>query len=289
MAEPKGLDYAWYSGSSYPSPSCLKNAGVTFIMRYLSHDASKDLTSTELKAMNDAGIKVGVVWETTADRMLGGYSAGVSDGQSAKSAADALGMAGIPIYFACDWDASESQQAAINSYLDGAASVVGRDRTGIYAGYWPLKRSLDAGKAKWGWQTYAWSGGNKDDRRNLYQYQNGVTVCSQSSDWNEQHTSDAGLWPRGATPIPPKPPASKAPPMHVDYFGISHNPTCGDVRTWQNQMIHRGWYLGTMGADGIYGNNCRTVCISFQTEKGLTVDGLVGPQTWKATWDAPIT
>jgi peptidoglycan hydrolase-like protein with peptidoglycan-binding domain len=270
-------------------------------MRYLSHDASKDLTASELKAMNNAGIKVGLVWETTADRMLGGYSAGNSDGASAKSAADALGMAGIPIYFACDWDASESQQAAINSYLDGAAAVVGRDRTGIYGGYWPLKRALDAGKAKWAWQTYAWSGGNKDDRRNLYQYHNGVTVCGQSSDWNEQHQSDAGLWPRGTAPPQPKPPATAPafPYPSTDYLGTTRSdPHCHsgyyavdqpNVKKWQQQMIARGWYLGSMGADGIYGNNSQTVCISFQTEKGLTVDGLVGPQTWKATWEAPVT
>ena len=59
-----------------------------------------------------------------------------------------------------------------------------------------------------------------------------------------------------------------------------------DVRQWQQQMANRGWRLGV---DGIYGNESKNICTSFQREKGLAVDGMVGPQTWAASWNAPVT
>jgi peptidoglycan hydrolase-like protein with peptidoglycan-binding domain len=78
----------------------------------------------------------------------------------------------------------------------------------------------------------------------------------------------------------------KAPPLHVDYFGQSHNRTCGDVQVWQAQMSGRGW---SIDVDGEFGPQSEDVCRSFQSEKGLDSDGLVGSQTWNATWSAPIT
>lgn len=85
------------------------------------------------------------------------------------------------------------------------------------------------------------------------------------------------------------PPATgSAPPLHVDYFGpaYGHNSACGDVRTWQQQMSNRGW---SIAVDGQYGPASEHACRSFQSEKGLGVDGMVGPQTWQATWSAPVT
>ncbi len=58
------------------------------------------------------------------------------------------------------------------------------------------------------------------------------------------------------------------------------------ARTWQEQMVRRGWSLGV---DGAFGPQSRRVCLAFQQEKGLTVDGVVGPRTWRAAWRAPIT
>lgn len=109
------------------------------------------------------------------------------------------------------------------------------------------------------------------------------------------------------TPTPPKPapsppPAGKAPPFPYpssDYLGQpSSDPHCHsgyyggvdntNVKTWQTQMLARGWSgIGT--ADGMFGPNSSNVARQFQQEKGLSVDGLVGPQTWAASWTAPVT
>lgn len=62
--------------------------------------------------------------------------------------------------------------------------------------------------------------------------------------------------------------------------------TGDDVRVWQRQMRARGW---SIAVDGVYGPASEVVCRAFQTEKGLAVDGIVGPDTWRAAWEAPIT
>ncbi|PRX97869.1 peptidoglycan-binding protein [Allonocardiopsis opalescens] len=58
------------------------------------------------------------------------------------------------------------------------------------------------------------------------------------------------------------------------------------ARTWQRRMRDRGW---TIVADGRYGPDSERVCRAFQAEKGLAVDGVVGPETWRAAWTAPVT
>jgi peptidoglycan hydrolase-like protein with peptidoglycan-binding domain len=51
-------------------------------------------------------------------------------------------------------------------------------------------------------------------------------------------------------------------------------------------MASRGW---TLAVDGGYGNQSEGVCRAFQGEKGLAIDGQVGPITWQASWTAPIS
>jgi peptidoglycan hydrolase-like protein with peptidoglycan-binding domain len=100
-------------------------------------------------------------------------------------------------------------------------------------------------------------------------------------------------------PSPPKPggPAPAFPYQDTDYLGQpSNDPHCHsgfyggvdqqNVQTWQAQMSGRGWMITV---DGMYGPQSSSVARNFQQEKGLGVDGLVGPQTWGASWTEPIT
>ncbi|TDC58379.1 DUF1906 domain-containing protein [Actinomadura sp. KC345] len=193
-----GVDYSW----GRPGVAALKRAGVKFACRYLSHDTTgKNLTRAEADALSDAGIWVVVVWQNTKDGPLGGRSAGEADARDAARQAVACGMPdGRPIYFAADWDASPGQQDAINAYLDGAASVLGRDRVGLYAGHGPMKRAFDAGKMAYGWQTYAWSGGRWDSRAQLRQYLNEQTINGAAVDYNRAVADDYGQWRVGVSP-----------------------------------------------------------------------------------------
>ena len=57
-----------------------------------------------------------------------------------------------------------------------------------------------------------------------------------------------------------------------------------DVKTVQNKLNSLGYNCGT--ADGYYGNATKSDVISFQSAKGLTADGEVGPATWNALFNS---
>jgi peptidoglycan hydrolase-like protein with peptidoglycan-binding domain len=177
----------------------------------------------------------------------------------------------------------------------------------------PLTSAQEAMLARlytWGNQTYGWP--------NALSESPGVKGFGWhgmgGGDWGG-HTGCPGdlRYPRrdpilsvafGSTPAPPAPtppaPSGTTPPFpygSADYLGQpSSDPHCHsgyyggvdqtNVATWQAQMAIRGW---SIVADGMYGPSSENVCRQFQSEKGLGVDGLVGPQTWAASWTAPVT
>ncbi|MFD9947196.1 peptidoglycan-binding protein [Nonomuraea sp. NPDC059023] len=74
-------------------------------------------------------------------------------------------------------------------------------------------------------------------------------------------------------------------------YGIGHRTGTAKadkdaIRRLQAKLADRGWAIT---ADGVFGPITRQVVRAFQDEKGLAVDGLVGPRTWAAIWDAPVT
>jgi lysozyme len=57
------------------------------------------------------------------------------------------------------------------------------------------------------------------------------------------------------------------------------------VRDWQARLLARGFALTV---DGVYGPQSKIACVAFQREMGLPPDGIVGPQTWHATFDTSV-
>ena len=204
-----------YSRGGFPGSSALKANGKVGVIRYVVGDLSpveRGITAQEYQELTAGGIQVAAVWEGTTGRMRAGFAAGQVDARDAEAHIAAAGMPALmPIYFAFDDDATPEDQTAIDDYLRGVASVIKLERTGLYGGYWPLRRASANGTAKWFWQTTAWSGGNIFAGNHLYQYGYNLWINSVNCDANQAFQDNYGqaslfLTPPKPTPAPtPKP------------------------------------------------------------------------------------
>jgi hypothetical protein len=97
--------------------------GFDFALRYYSHNAAKNLSLGEARALSAAGLQIGVVWETSGTHP--GFftlAQGVADGAAAHSmAVDAIGQPeGSAIYFAVDYDATRADLVGpVSDYFTG--------------------------------------------------------------------------------------------------------------------------------------------------------------------------
>lgn len=89
-------------------------------------------------------------------------------------------------------------------------------------------------------------------------------------------------------PEPPHPAPHLPPPPDVPPFpGEMARGAQGDgVAQLQGRLAERRWALAV---DGDFGARTEEVVRSFQAEKSLAADGIVGPQTWRALWVLPTT
>lgn len=206
----EGVDYSW----ARPGGATLAAAGKRFAVRYLYSDGQggKGLDASELADLTGHDVEVPVVYESYAGRAKEGKAAGQADAKTAQAALLAVGLpSGMPIYFAVDYDAPESDQGVIDDYLRGAADVLGAGRIGVYGGYWVVKRCFENKTAVWLWQTYAWSGGNVHPEAHLYQYRNGqdlngaVDFCRSLKDNYGQPSRFGAAQPVAPTPSSPAP------------------------------------------------------------------------------------
>ena len=61
------------------------------------------------------------------------------------------------------------------------------------------------------------------------------------------------------------------------------------VTLLQTKLIQLGYDVGATGADGIFGDKTAAAVKAFQRDRGLTVDGVVGRNTWTALEDGKQT
>ena len=288
----EGIDYAWHGPIDVDA---FREDGVTFVIRYVSNNDDKNLHRAEADLLSNAGFDLALVWESSARRPLSDRAGGIVDAHKGSAQATECGMPpDRPIYFAVDYDAPTRDLPVIARYLEGAASVLGGvERVGVYGGYPVVKYCFDHERCAFGWQTRAWSGTppRKDPRAHIYQHPGAVEIGGIDCDRDTAYAEDFGQW-RSTEPADHPP----FPYPRTHYLATARpDPQChwgasevdrANVAKWQEKMGQRGWILP---ATGTFGRQSDRVCRRFQQEKGLTVDGKVGPITWDATWTAPVT
>lgn len=167
MAEVAGVDFAW----GKPDANATRQCGYSFVLGYLSHDASKNLNDNELRAYLAAGLRVGLVWETYQSRASEGANAGAEDGGNAELQANQIGYAvDAPIFFAVDYDAQPGDIAQIRAYAE-AFNKATRRPVGVYGSYYVVEALVTPGEqpVQFGWQAAAWSGDKLSLKANIYQ------------------------------------------------------------------------------------------------------------------------
>ncbi|MDD9266034.1 DUF1906 domain-containing protein [Paenibacillus sp. GCM10023248] len=174
--------------------------GFQFAARYLVPASSwKALKREEAEALNKAGIDIISVFETTADRALGGRAAGLADGATAVQVAKQVGQPiGSCIYFAVDFEARASQMATVIEYIRAASEATPDYTTGVYGSYAVIEAVYAASACSHFWQTRAWSYGKVSDKANIYQYDCGpqglgLTLNGIGVDLNESFGNE-GAW-----------------------------------------------------------------------------------------------
>lgn len=205
------VDYAW----QHPKPDEIYKDGYRGVLRYFSHDATKDLTAAEAKALHAAHLPVGVVWETTSTRAEAGFASGVADRREAEKRAAAIGYPhNAVIFYAVDADLSPSKVLA---YFRGVSQGA-KHPVGVYGSKRVVEAVHKAGYAQYLWQTQAWSGSSVSPLAHLYQRvkptRPAIVGASKGSYDEDALFKGVPLWAPATAPAPKPstPPAAPAKP-----------------------------------------------------------------------------
>jgi len=199
----KVLDYS----TARMTPAQIRNHGAVAVCRYLTvvtpDTKPKLLTHAEAKGLSAGGISLVSVFEFDAKDALGGYRQGKEYAKLAHQQHTAAGgPPNRPIYMGVDFDTPDfaphlpntpehahAKLGRIAYYFKACNDVLGRHHTGAYGGFWVIKRLFEANLISFGWQTAAWSGGQRHPRAALYQF-----GFHGDYDVNVANVADYGQW-----------------------------------------------------------------------------------------------
>lgn len=117
-------------------------------------------------------------------------------------------------------------------------------------------------------------------------YYNGETCeCSKGVQYSKTLNKKWEVWGvpacvDGQIPVPVPPDPDKKPTLRKGDAGPY-------VTLAQTELIQRGYDLGSWGADGKFGVQTEKAVKQFQTDWGLTADGIIGPKTWAMLESTP--
>jgi hypothetical protein len=198
MAVTYGTDYS----ARELSPAELDNFSeykLQFLIRYIGYPDNPKCISHYPGAYarhTQRGRLVLLAAENGTDDPAGGFTGGAAMAKRALTDANGLGYpAHLPIFFCADGWLTTSADTAME-YLDGAASVLGKARTGAYGFRDSIKAAHDGGHARWLWLC----GAAPTDAEvaegwpHIYQYNNGTIHpggVSADLDWAYPGVIDA--------------------------------------------------------------------------------------------------
>ena len=200
------------------SPDEIKAAGYAGVINYVSeerpgaHFEAKPLTRDYADALRAAGLHIvsnfqygKPGWAATPSDFTRGHDGGVADAQTALRLHNAAGGTGsAPIFFSVDdnIDVATWNSLAVE-WFRGINSVLGVERTGIYghanACGWAVKDGVIGHSTspgfRWGWQTKAWSNGEREPTAVLYQgILEGPVLNGIKVDVDDVLAPDYGQW-----------------------------------------------------------------------------------------------
>ncbi|WP_068278137.1 DUF1906 domain-containing protein [Aldersonia kunmingensis] len=198
------IDYA----GGVPSADAIAAAGHTGVIRYVSDRrpgaewmAGKPLKASEVDALTEAGLEIVSCYQfgkgPTAD-WRGGLEAGKKHAARGLELHNAAGGPDhAPIYASIDDNPTAIDFATmIAPYLLGWQSVVGPDRTGVYANSPTIDLAHTAGLGRWYWQ-HDWGtpDGHVTTAAHLHQFAiDDDTVDGVGVDLNAILKPDYGQW-----------------------------------------------------------------------------------------------
>jgi len=251
--------------------------GFDVALRYL-----KNLTNEEIDNLRAGGIAVGFIFEEGTNNAFNGASQGTKDGNTAKSQAQGFGVPdGTVIFMTVDKDLDshsiESQLDTIEEYLDAFTVAIAPYEPGIYACGTVLDR-LDHKAIPWLAGAMGWSGSKDYEASNEWMIWQGLP--SDGCTWAGETWPPIGFDydPNVATSIdwawaPSIRPRPRLPVLQIGDTGMA----VGELQIALNAH--------PISVDYAFGATTDYAVRAFQNAKGLTVDGIVGPDTWKALFE----
>lgn len=207
----RGVDYS--ARSDAMNAAALKAAGMAFAVRYLADDW-RGIDAAEYAELAAGGIQVVAVYEGYGDRrQFSGEAQGITDAVYAQGKLLRTGMpAGMPVYFATDWDAQAWDMDTIAAYLAGAGTVLGDNRVGVYGGYSVID-AMERRGVRWLWQTSAWEyGRGLHPAAHLYQHTYNYFIAGTNCDLTDAYKPHYGQHTDYLAPAKPAYPAPVLPP-----------------------------------------------------------------------------
>ena len=246
-----------------PSAASIKAAGHSGVVRYISPPRAawmkaKPMERREVEDLQAHNMDIVVCWQYGAGTpqdsdVMRGWAGGVADALAAEDQLKKVGLEGWPVFFCADFDATVQQyNSTIRPYLEGAASVIGKERVGLYGHskiiHWagPETRVIaEVAPGRFlGWQTRSWSGGVIANRYAvLYQRVHNtpgpqgvqIDINDTLHDYYGQRPPSVTVTEPTPTPTPPK----EEPPVTAPEFELVGNQFPCDVNIYT--AANSGW------------------------------------------------